>query len=157
MLFHDCSYFRTVQWTEVDQLRILWCFFRFFVNKKRTIRVTDLTLKVRYFSKQFSFQRQWYYNVWSRCHLKVIKAHFKVIWGQFYNFSSFWELLKGANMLPTEKYQRVQPYVVGEKKILGGEEKLCGVGWTNSINNKKITKMAFYVFWPTLYILWICC
>ena len=46
----------------------------------------------------------------------------------------------------------------GEKNILDGEEKVSGVGWSNSVNNEKIMKTRFLrFFWPTLYILQICC
>ena len=63
-------YFRTVRWPKVAHLRVFGHILRFFVNKKRTIRVTDLN--VRSFLKQFSFLSQWYHNFWSQGHLKVI-------------------------------------------------------------------------------------
>ena len=41
-----------------------------------------------------------------------------------------------------------------EKNILGGEEKVSGVGWSNSVNNEKIMKTRFLRFFGPPCIFW---
>ena len=79
---------KTLVWAplgpKVGSLSVFGCFFRFLLINFEMIRAADLN--VGPFFKHLARRSQWYHCFWSQGHLKVTKAHFKVIWAIFSSF-----------------------------------------------------------------------